>query len=141
MKTLQSLALCVICLLGTLAFKADKNIDLQTKAKSEHKNIVIYFAGSDWCVPCHQFRESFLKSAKVDSVLSKSYVYYLADFPQRTKLEKKVEELNEHLADKLNPEGVFPKLVIADENLNIISVVHKSTDYSTAYQQLLANQK
>lgn len=140
MKKTIFINLFAICLLS-FAFKGEKTIELQEKAKTEHKNIVVYFAGSDWCVPCHQFRESFLKMPKVDSLLSKSYVYYLADFPQRTKLDKKIEELNDNLAEKLNPEGVFPKLVIADDNLKIISVINKSTDYGTAYNQLVSNKK
>ena len=36
----------------------------------------------------------------------------VADFPQRAKLAKEVVEQNEALAEKYNPKGVFPNLVL-----------------------------
>lgn len=114
---------------------------LQQKAQQQHKNIAVYFCGSDWCTTCYQFKKSFLSNHNVDSVLNEHFIFYLADFPQRTKLADSVKVINEALAEKLNTEGTFPKLVIADENLNIKTVITKAMDFKLAYQKLLANRK
>ncbi|PWK20065.1 thioredoxin-like protein [Arcicella aurantiaca] len=140
MKPLQKL-ICLSFLLAFLAFKADTNIDLQTKAKSEHKNIVVYFCGSDWCSICTKFKKSFLVKTEVETLLQSQYVYYVADFPQRTKLEPNLEKYNEFLADKLNPEGEFPLLVIADENLVVKEKIHATLSEDLAFQKLKNNGK
>jgi thioredoxin-related protein len=93
---------------------------IQLLAKESNKNVVIYFCGSDWCSICHKFKKNVLAKPSVDSVLKNDFVYYVADFPQRTKLEKEVSALNSELAEKLNTEGLFPKLVIADADLKIL---------------------
>lgn len=132
--------LAVFCIV--FAFKNKETPkSLQVQAKEQHKNIAVYFCGSDWCTICHQFRQGFLETPAVDSVLKDGYVYYLADFPQRKKLEASVQAFNNTLAEKLNTNGVFPLLVIADENLNIKSLITKGIDYKVSYQTLIANQK
>lgn len=93
--------------------------ELTEQAKSENKNIVVYFSGSDWCTICMKFKKKVLQEEQIRSLLDENYVYYIADFPQRTQLKKAVIEKNEALAEKLNQEGFFPFLVITDENLTV----------------------
>ncbi len=96
---------------------------LQRKAIEEHKNIVVYFCGSDWCTICHHFKNRVLNDTAVDALLQKNFIFYTADFPQRKKLPGDVVKTNEALAEKLNGEGTFPKLVVTDENYSIKAVV------------------
>ncbi len=109
---------------------------LQNNASQSQKNIAIYFCGSDWCSLCNNFKKGFLSNPKVDSLLKNNYVYYMADFPQRKKLQKQVVLLNEALAEKLNPEGHFPKLVITDDQLKIKAVIFQSEAFEEAYLKL-----
>lgn len=123
-------------LLLLLSFKTMITNHIQTKAQQEKKNIVVYFSGSDWCSVCHKFKKSFLAQSKVDSLLNNHYVYYVADFPQRSKQDKETVTLNETLAEKLNPEGVFPLLVIADADLKIKEKITAKTPVEVAEKHL-----
>lgn len=134
------LLLPVICILLVSA-KSETPNELQAKAIESKKNIAVYFCGSDWCSLCNNFKKSFLSNSKVDSLLKNNYVFYIADFPQRKKLEKTVVQLNESLAEKFNSEGHFPKLVIADEQLNVKAVILQSEEFVTAYSKLENNIK
>jgi thioredoxin-related protein len=132
---------CILLLSATNTSTNEASNDLQNKAIESKKNIVVYFCGSDWCSPCNNFKKGFLSNAKVDSLLKNNYVYYIADFPQRKKLEKSVVQLNESLAEKLNAEGHFPKLVITDENLKVKAVILQSEAFEAAYTKLETNIK
>lgn len=114
---------------------------LQEQATREHKNIVVYFSGSDWCSICHQFKARVLNAPAVDSLLQQKYVYYVADFPQRKKLEASIKERNEGLADKLNKNGVFPLLVVADEHLTVQAILPGNADLKTATTVLKSHVK
>ena len=92
---------------------------LQQRATEEKKNIAVYFCGSDWCSSCHKFKSTVLAQPPIDSLLKQGYVFYEADFPQRKKQADSTKTLNDFLAEKLNPNGVFPALVISDESFRI----------------------
>lgn len=92
---------------------------LQEKSKTEKKYIAVYFCGSDWCAVCHKYKKETLAIPAIDSVLTNDFIYYTADFPQRAKLAKEVVESNEFLAEKLNKGGIFPLLVITDDQFEI----------------------
>ncbi len=141
MKRLLILIPVIFCLMSFgINFETTDN-DLQTKAHASQKNIAIYFCGSDWCSLCNNFKKGFLSNSKVDSLLKNNYIYYIADFPQRKKLEKSIVAFNESLAEKLNPEGHFPKLVIVDEELKIKTVIFQSEEFNSAYSKLENNIK
>lgn len=89
------------------------------QAKKEHKYIAVYFSGSDWCVHCHAFDKQVLQRASVQQLLQEHYIFYNADFPQRKKLTADEQRQNEAWAEALNPEGLFPLLVICDEQLQV----------------------
>ncbi|MCK0131503.1 thioredoxin family protein [Flavobacteriaceae bacterium F08102] len=88
----------------------DKAIEL---GKLEHKPILIYFTGSDWCSACELVYEEFFALKKFKPLLDK-YILYEADFP------KKKENQNAQLLaynEKLKATFVikhFPTTVIID---------------------------
>ena len=73
------------------------------------------------------------------SLLTDDFVYYVADFPQRTKLTKEIEQKNDALAGKLNSGDTFPLLVIADMDMKIIKVLSSSATAVQAQKSLAAN--
>jgi|GEM_PF-3122875 len=113
-------------LLVLVSFRSEKEeivSGLQKQAVSQEKNIAVYFSGSDWCSVCKKFKSETLNVPEIDSLLKNSFIYYTADFPQRTKLDKSIVQANELLAEKLNPGGNFPLLVITDASLNVKAVI------------------
>jgi hypothetical protein len=109
---------------------------ITSEANAEKKLIAVYFSGSDWCANCHKFSHVILSDFLVDSLLHHQYVYYTADFPQRTELADSVVAANEFLAEKLNPEGVFPLLVITDADWNIRAQFSNGKPATEIQQQL-----
>jgi thioredoxin-related protein len=89
------------------------DLSIVKKAKENNKYIAVYFSGSDWCAICHVFKNEFVEQKEVAPILNADFVYYNANFPQRKKLAKDITATNDALAEKLNPNGIFPLLAIA----------------------------
>jgi thiol-disulfide isomerase/thioredoxin len=76
----------------------------------------IIFSGSDWCKNCIQLRQKVLETPEFKMFAKENLEIITADFPQRTHLSKEQISRNEALAEKYNPKGEFPKLVLIGEN-------------------------
>ncbi len=92
-------------------------------AKQENKLIFINFSGSDWCRSCMILKQSILETPEFESFASKELILVDVDFPRKKKnrLSKEQTEYNEKLAEKYNPDGQFPTIIILDSDLNIIA--------------------
>ena len=93
-----------------------------SKANTEDKPIVLVFSGSDWCGPCIRFKKKILDSEEFVGFASNNYVLYNADFPKKKKNTLSQEKLdaNKGLAEKYNPKGHFPLVVVLDKNESIL---------------------
>jgi len=80
------------------------------------RNKFIVFSGSDWCKGCIQFRKKVLDDPSFESFARQNLDIVVADFPQRAKLDKALVEQNEALAEKYNPKGIFPNLVLLSDD-------------------------
>ncbi len=91
-------------------------------AKSENKNVLLYFSGSDWCAPCVKFKKFIVNTPEFQTFATENLVIYNADFPRlsKNKLPKEVEKNNELLADKYNSKGIFPLILLLDSEGNVI---------------------
>lgn len=76
------------------------------------KSKFIVFSGSDWCKGCIQFRKKVLTDPVFETFAKENLEIVVADFPQRTKLASDIVKQNEALAEKYNPQGAFPTLVL-----------------------------
>jgi thioredoxin-related protein len=106
-----------IILVATYAKAQVYNInEAQTLAKKENKIILIKFSGSDWCGPCILFKKTIFDAPDFKTFANEKLVLLIADFPRQKKnqLSKEQQELNDKLAEKYNPEGAFPLLVLTD---------------------------
>ncbi|CCG52854.1 Thioredoxin family protein [Flavobacterium indicum GPTSA100-9 = DSM 17447] len=92
------------------------------KAKTEHKKVLLYFSGSDWCAPCIKFKKFIVNTEEFKNFATENLVLYNADFPRQSKnkLAKEIEKENEALAEKYNSRGQFPLILLLDENGNIV---------------------
>lgn len=88
------------------------------QAKSEHKKVLLYFSGSDWCAPCIKFKKFIVNTEEFQNYATSNLIIYNADFPRlsKNKLAKEVEKENDGLAEKYNTKGQFPLILLLDEN-------------------------
>ena len=90
------------------------------KAAAQEQNvpILMIFAGSDWCKPCIQFKKSILLSESFTTYSTENIVVLYLDFPLKkaNKLSTEQTAHNNKLAEKYNPSGAFPEILLMDAN-------------------------
>ena len=97
--------------------------EVKKHATENNTDILMVFAGSDWCKPCIQFKKDILQSdGFIKYADGKIAVLYL-DFPARKKNRLPAEQTahNEALAEKYNRSGAFPKIILLDKGENILA--------------------
>lgn len=92
------------------------------QAKTEHKQILLDFTGSDWCVNCWNLDDGvFSKPAFADYAKS-HWVLVSLDFPIRRKMPENVTDQNMKLMEKFGVEGL-PTIVLLDANENKLAMM------------------
>jgi thioredoxin-related protein len=83
-------------------------------ASTSETNILMVFAGSDWCRPCIQFKQDILASEVFKAFAKDNLTILYLDFPSRRKNQLSAEQKqhNEALAEKYNGSGAFPHIVL-----------------------------
>ncbi len=86
-------------------------------ASEKNKNIVLVFAGSDWCAPCIKLEKQILESQEFQEYAKDNYVLIKADFPRKKKnqLPEALQAHNKKLAETYNKSGGFPLVVLLDK--------------------------
>ncbi|RRQ48733.1 thioredoxin family protein [Maribacter algicola] len=113
--------LAIVFLLGiatTFAQEWHKDFtEAQQIAKDGHKPIILVFQGSDWCAPCIKLDREVWSTEEFKSYARDHYVMLQADFPRKKQnaLPKEQAEANAKLAEKYNKNGIFPFVVVLDE--------------------------
>lgn len=87
-------------------------------AKAENHPILVVFSGSDWCKPCIKLREQILIKPEFSTWAKDNVVCVTVDFPKQKKnaLSPSQQKQNDALAEKFNPKGVFPLVVVINTN-------------------------
>lgn len=93
-----------------------------TQANKEHKIIMLYFSGSDWCKPCILLRKEVFDTQTFQEYAKDNLVVVKLDFPRLKKNRLPEEQMlhNETLAMRFNHEGAFPSVVFIDANEQVI---------------------
>ena len=96
-----------------------------TRAKEENKKLLIVFQGSDWCAPCIKLSKEIWSTEFFVDYSDKSYVMLQVDFPRRKKnsLSESQQEQNAVLAEKFNPRGYFPFVVVLNSKGKLIGEI------------------
>ncbi len=83
-------------------------------AREGNKKIILVFSGSDWCAPCIKLERDIWNNPQFRAHAKDHYVMLRADFPRKKKnqLPPEQRKKNEQLAEKFNPQGYFPLIVI-----------------------------
>lgn len=91
-------------------------------AKEQHRPLLLVFAGSDWCAPCIKLNKRIWQSDIFRTYAKENCILYKADFPRKkaNRLPEAIAEQNRILAEKYNPNGHFPLVLLLDERGNIL---------------------
>ena len=91
-------------------------------AKKDHKPVILVFQGSDWCAPCIRLDREIWSTDTFKTYADDHYILLKADFPRRKKnaLPPEQAKANAQLAEKYNTQGVFPLVVVLDENGQVL---------------------
>ena len=97
-------------------------------ADSVGAEILTVFAGSDWCRPCKMFKRGVLDDPAFDREAAGEVVVLYLDFPakRRNALPPEQTAHNEALAERFNPTGSFPKLLLLDPGERVVAELEYS---------------
>ena len=92
------------------------------RAAGEHKNIVLVFSGSDWCIPCMKLEKNILESSEFINDSRNHFVLLRADFPKKKvdQLSKEQQKQNDILAEKYNTQGLFPLVEVLNKDGKVL---------------------
>ena len=99
--------------------------EAKTLAVSESKSIVLIFSGSDWCAPCIKLDKTIVQTEEFKKASQESWVVVKADFQKKkaNALAAEQQEANNKLAEKYNPEGSFPKVLLLNSNGDVLGIL------------------
>lgn len=113
--------LYIFCLLFTSALFAQvwqpTYAEALTGAKAQDKLILLVFSGSDWCAPCIKMDKKVWQSDAFLAYAKENCIMYKADFPKKktNQLPDAVVVQNRALAEKYDPKGYFPLVLLLDK--------------------------
>ena len=122
----KTLFISLVLLLSTRAIGAqDWYINAETAietAAKEEKKIILVFQGSDWCAPCIKLDREIWSTTEFQEAAKAHFIMLQADFPKKKKnrLSKELQTQNKQLAEKYNPKGHFPYVVVLNPQGNIL---------------------
>ncbi len=116
--------------------------EAQQLAVGSQRQILLVFAGSDWCRPCMQLEQEVFATPFFQALSQKHLVAYKADFPRRKKnrLPPSLQQQHEALAARYNPEGAFPYVLLLDPEGEILARLGYQPGGPQAYWQALQAQ-
>ncbi len=87
-------------------------------SQQEKKVILMVFSGSDWCQPCIKLKKLVFENEDFMHFAEDKLVLLEVDFPRKRKNKQEKEQIthNESLAEKYNPDGIFPKVLLLKDN-------------------------
>ncbi|WP_245603209.1 thioredoxin family protein [Maribacter antarcticus] len=90
----------------------------KSKSKKTQTPIILVFQGSDWCAPCIKLDREVWSTPVFQKYAAKNYVMLQADFPRKkiNELSKEQTTANKILAEEYNQKGIFPLVVLLNED-------------------------
>ncbi|MCC9607851.1 thioredoxin family protein [Blastopirellula sp. JC732] len=88
----------------------------QALAKSQNKDLILFFTGSDWCGFCVKLEKAVLLQPGTAKRLEERYVPVVLDFPHGKPQSEELKKQNDELKKKLAVRG-FPTLYFVDADL------------------------
>ncbi|MBW1645544.1 MAG: thioredoxin family protein [Deltaproteobacteria bacterium] len=85
----------------------------KVQAKKEHKDILMFFSGSDWCHWCKKLDEEVFSHEDFLKKVQQNFVLVNFDFPKNKKQDEKLRKTNQQMAKKFKIKG-YPTVLLAD---------------------------
>ena len=92
-------------------------------ARASGEKILLVFSGSDWCMPCIRFEKKVLGDSAFRRLVRGRLVVLKADFPQHKKIPDTLRTQYEMLAQRFDPDGTFPRIVLLDAEQRLLAVL------------------
>jgi protein disulfide-isomerase len=89
-------------------------------AAKEHKPILLFFTGSDWCGWCKKMDQEIFSSPDFATLMGNSFVFVEIDFPMNQQLPPDQAQQNTQLKQKYGVTG-YPTVIILDSQGNFIA--------------------
>lgn len=83
------------------------------QAEQENKQVLVFFAGSDWCGWCDRLLVEVIETDRFQSFLDTYIVPVLIDFPRDIPISPEQQEYNRELALRFSVSG-YPTVFIFD---------------------------
>lgn len=115
--------------------------EAQKQANEKERNILLVFSGSDWCGPCIKLEKTIWQSADFTAYAGNHLILYRADFPKSKKnqLSADLKKENGELAEKYNPQGLFPLVLLLDKQGKILGTTGYKNISPAEYIRLLTS--
>ncbi|MCE5187149.1 MAG: thioredoxin family protein [Planctomycetaceae bacterium] len=85
-------------------------------ARQQHKDLLINFAGSDWCYWCKKLDAEVMTDADFVIPAQQDFVFVLIDFPANKSAQgQTLQQQNERLAQQYAIEG-YPTIILAESD-------------------------
>jgi thioredoxin-related protein len=92
--------------------------------QTNEKKVLLYFSGSDWCKPCIQLKSTVFETVNFKEYANTHLELVNVDFKRDlSNVSKATISYNESLAERYNPKGYFPLVVIIDKDGKVIKQV------------------
>ena len=134
-KTILLSLIFMLFSLGSIAQQWQTDFEQAKKmASKEDKMIILVFQGSDWCAPCMKLEREIWSSEEFIDYADKHFIMVKVDFPRKKKnqLSKEEEAINSKLAEKINPQGYFPMVVLLNKDEEVLG--------ETGYKKMSPNE-
>jgi len=90
------------------------------QAKTENRNVLLNFTGSDWCPVCIQMEKEVFNTPQFKDYAAKNLVLLKLDFPVSKPIPPKLKEQNDHLVDAYGVGDLFPVFILADPSGKVL---------------------
>ena len=97
--------------------------EVKTYAQTNQEDVLMVFAGSDWCKPCMQSKKEILESADFQDWAKGELVVLYLDFParRRNKLSSEQTAHKGALAGRFNKSGFSPSISLIDSEEKMLA--------------------
>lgn len=87
--------------------------DAEKLAKKDHKPLLLFFTGSDWCGWCKKMNQEIFNSQDFYEMMERKFIFVEIDFPMRKNLPSEITSQNSELKKQYEVKG-FPTIIILD---------------------------
>ena len=114
-------------------------------AQENGKVLMLVFSGSDWCKPCMRLEKNVLDREEFIRYAGEELVLLKADFPRlkKNRLTKDQQKRNDQLAERFNPGGLFPLILLFTSEKDLIAKTaygdEKAVEFVSRIRQLISS--